>query len=267
MTTLWQQFYVQTNDAPSVAAALQETLARLGYGIYDPFPGGSGTPPTYKTFAKHFVAPAVEIEGRSWIVVLGLLAPDAALITTLSAGRALIHAWLDEKQGNVDFYHDGKADPARLTAFLRPGMTLENATEQKPTSNQSAALPGELDQFAKAHNVKSDQAAKMFNRVAAQIFGKLDRSSGGEAGTMQNQARAMLNRESEWNGAVGQALNNMLRTLAIPPREPGFEAVRDAYQAARMLRKNPKAQLMPDEREALKRVPNAGDYTAVYGGK
>jgi hypothetical protein len=57
--------------------------------------------------------------------------------------------------------------------------------------------------------------------------------------------------------------------LALPAnwREPDFDAVREAYQVARLLRRNPRSQLMPDEQAALKIVPGALEYQAVYVGK
>jgi hypothetical protein len=75
--------------------------------------------------------------------------------------------------------------------------------------------------------------------------------------------------QPDWNTPAGQRLRAMASSLTLPAswRDPDFEAVREAYQAARMLLKNPRAQLMPGERDALKRVSNAGDYLAVYAGK
>ncbi len=73
----------------------------------------------------------------------------------------------------------------------------------------------------------------------------------------------------DWNSEAARRLKALASVLSLPSnwREPDFETVRAAYQAARYLRKSPSARLMPDEQEALKALPDAIQYEAVYAGK
>ena len=73
----------------------------------------------------------------------------------------------------------------------------------------------------------------------------------------------------DWNSAAGRELTAIMDGLTVPAnwRDPDFDTLRDAYQVARRLRRTPSAQLMPDEQAAIKAVPNAIEYEAVYMGK
>jgi hypothetical protein len=202
--------------------------------------------------------------------ILGNPDPEAlpALVTALSAGQALLIAWLSGTEGEIEAYRDGQ--DIVLDSFLQPGKSLSHLAA--PTeSGAEEPLPGELGQFAREHNVNPNQASRIIGRLTAHLFGKMDRESSGEAGSLKEQARAMLSGggQPDWNTPAGRRLRAMASSLTLPAswRDPDFEAVREAYQAARMLLKNPRAQLMPGERDALKRVSNAGDYLAVYAGK
>jgi hypothetical protein len=245
---------------------LAGALEANGYKRYDPFPGGAGTPPGLKTFVKHFVAPPE----AGWVRILGNPDPETlpALFAALSAGQALLIGWFSGAEGEIEAYRDGQSIP--LDSFVQPGQSLSQRSAPVE-SGANEALPGELGQFAREHNVNPNQASRIIGRLTTHLFGKMDRESGGEAGSLKDQARAMLSgsAQPDWNTPAGQRLRAMANNLILPAswRDPDFEAVREAYQAARMLLRNPRAQLMPGEREALKRVPNAGDYVAVYAGK
>jgi hypothetical protein len=135
----------------------------------------------------------------------------------------------------------------------------------------SSAVPAELQQLAREHNVNPAQANQMIERITSRLFGKLDRASGGEASAMQARASALATGANrlDWNGTSGQRLKALASILDLPSnwREPDFETVRAAYQAARYLRRSPNARLMPDEQEALEALPDAIQYEAVYAGK
>jgi len=79
MSARWHALFVPLEDAAHVEAALRAALADLGYQPYDPFPGGSGTPPGLIALVRSFVAPPQE----GWTRVLGEL--DDTALPTLSA--------------------------------------------------------------------------------------------------------------------------------------------------------------------------------------
>jgi hypothetical protein len=142
---------------------------------------------------------------------------------------------------------------------------------QQRITHGSHLIPGEIQQLARAHDVNPEQADQMINHLTSRLFGKLDRASGGEASAMQARARALATgaHRPDWNNTAARRLEALVGVLALPSnwREPDFETVREAYQVARLLRRNPRSQVMPDEQAALKIVPNAIEYQAVYVGK
>jgi hypothetical protein len=271
MSETWHSLYLPTADAPAVAAALVDTLQQHGYQRYDPFAGGSGTPPGLKVFIRHYVAPAVD----GWVRVLG--DPDPVVFSDLSSRWTLLHGWLSDSDSGIEVYENRAAVPDGLSAYLRSGKTdndLKRALQGAvPTAADRPAsiLPDDVQQLAQDYRVNPQQANRMIDRLTGQLFGKLDRQSGGEASAMQAQARALAmgGNRPDWNSAAGQRLKALASVLTLPAnwREPDFIAVRDAYQAARMLRRNPNARLMPDEQAALKALPNALVYEAVYMGR
>lgn len=271
MPTFWHSLYLRTDSSAIAVLALVEALQTLGYQRYDPFPGGMGTPPGLKTFAKHFVAPPQD----GWVRVLGQPEPD--LLPALSQKYLLLYAWFTDSASGVEVYINGERRDDHLRELLRPGAFLPDdiTTYHDNTSTEGGsaglALPDDVQRLAQTHNVNPDQANKLVSRLTSQLFGKLDRTSGGEASAMQDQARAMVSGGGmvNWNSAPAQRLKAMMDALTIPAnwRDPDFDALRDAYQVARRLRRTPSAQLMPDEQAAIKAIPNAIDYEAVYMGK
>lgn len=274
----WHSLYIRTDDAAGTtitAATLIEVLSRQGYQRYDPFPGGMGTPLALKTFVRHFVSPVTE----GWVRILGT--PDPDTFVTLSVHYPLLHGWLSGSDGGIEVYQNGQKQ-SDLTPYLAPGKTADDLTraiqgtyQAEPAKagrrdqTKADALPDELQQFARERNVNIDQANRLINRLTSRVFGKLD-DPGSEAGTMRDRARSMLDSgRIDWNSIAGRRLIALAEILALPAtwRDPDFEVVREAYQVARMLRKNPRAQLMADEKAALKAIPNADVYEAVYMGK
>jgi hypothetical protein len=264
----WHSLYLRTadsnTDAHTIATALIDSLHQYGYQRYDPFPGGTGTPPGLKQFVKQFVAPAV----NGWVRILG--EPDSKALHDLSTHYPVIFAWLTETDSGMTLYRDGGIDPEGLSAYLRPRQRLDaQPVNAAPTTADPSILPDEIQKLARDHNVNPDQANKMINRLTANLFGKLDRASGGEANAMQAQARALVSNRLDWSSPAAVKLQALAGALTLPSnwREPDFDAVREAYQVARRLHKNPRSQLMPDEQAAIKAVPNALEYQAIYAGK
>jgi hypothetical protein len=271
MPETWHSLYLPAGDPPAITAALLDALHQLGYQRYDPFAGGTGTPPGLKTFVKHFIAPPVD----GWARILG--EPDLQAVIDLSKGRMVLHAWLTDADGNVSLYQDGQARDEALTTLLRPGKTADDLRRAQAGTAPVAAdplnstVPAEMQHLAHTHNVNPEQANQMIERITSRLFGKLDRASDGEASDMRARASALATGANRlnWNSAAGQRLKALAAVLGLPSnwREPDFEMVRAAYQAARYLRKSPNARLMPDEQEALKALPHAIQYEAVYAGK
>jgi hypothetical protein len=269
----WHSLYLRASEAQIIAAVLLDVLARRSYQRYDPFAGGTGTPPGFSVFVKHFVAPATD----GWVRLLGTPDPDSLI--DLSQVQPLLHAWLIDSDSGIDVYRGGAVDPDGLVAYLRPGKTADDLALARrstvpATADQGAAaslIPGEIQQLAHNHNVNPEQASHMIDRLTSRLFGKLDRASGGEASAMQASAFALATgaHRPDWNNPAARRLEALAGVLALPAnwREPDFDAVREAYQAARLLRRNPRSQLMPDEQAALKIVPGALEYQAVYVGK
>lgn len=272
MTNSWNSIYLQTHETAAVVITLVESLQALGYQRYDPFPGGMGTPPGLKTFAKYFVAPAQD----GWVRILG--EPVADLLPVLSRKMPLLYAWLAETGSGIEVYNEGERHDDQLVDYLRSGKVLPDTTSMKQADpstivNMPAgiALPDDVQQLARDHNVDPQQTDRLVSRLTSQLFGKLDRTSGGEASAMQTQARTLAsgNTTINWNSAAGQYLIAAMESLTVPAnwRVPDFDSLRDAYQVARRLRRTPSAQLMPDEQAAIKAIPNAIEYEAVYMGK
>jgi hypothetical protein len=269
----WHTLYLRASEPQAIVVALLDVLRRHSYQRYDPFAGGTGTPPGFKIFVKHFVTPATD----GWVRLLGT--PDPDTLIDLSHVRPFLHAWSTDSDSGIDVYRAGALDPDGQVAYLRPGKTADDLALAQHGAVPAAAgkdtgasvIPGEIQQLARAHNVNPEQADQLLDRLTSRLFGKLDRASGGEASAMQAQARALATgaNRPDWNNPAAHRLKALAGVLALPSnwREPDFDAVREAYQVARLLRRNPRSQLMPDEQAALKIVPDAIEYQAVYVGK
>jgi hypothetical protein len=253
--------YVRTADRDSLIAALVDVLTRHGYSRYDPFAGGTGTPPRLKTFVRHFVGQP----DNGWIRILG--EGDEAVLVDLSEFYPVIYAALGDDRANVAAWQNKQT--ASVEAFIRPASTAPRVAEiierSKPVPSPNR-LPDELDQIARDRGINPDQVGKMMDKITGNLFRKMQADP-----QAQNQARALFagTKQTDWNSPAARQLSAIMESSDAPEhwRDPDFAAVRDAYQAARMLRKNAKASLMPDERSALSVVPNVLEYEAVYAGK
>ncbi|MBX3084845.1 MAG: hypothetical protein KF716_24635 [Anaerolineae bacterium] len=272
MSAAWQRLFIPNSDQGEVVTALTAAYIERGFKRFDPFPGGTGTPPGLKETFRHFVTPAQE----GWVMVIGTTSADFSL------PMPYLRGWIDA-DGGWEAYRDGTLDPAGLTTYLKAGKSRADveAIQGRPmlgvvdTAQANSTLPPDVQKLAQERGVNADQANKMIGRLTSQLFGKMDRQSGGEASAMQQQAQAALSKamsgpaKVDWNAAPARQLIALSAVLTIPTewRAPEFEALREAYQVARRLERNPKAALLPDEKEALAAVPNAGAYQPVYVGK
>jgi hypothetical protein len=247
----WDQLCVQSDSAAYVAEQLRTTLAENGYAPYDPFHGGSGTPPRFKRFVRLFVLPP----HSGWTRVLGAQDADVlpALLRALSAERLLIHAWFTAERGALDAYRDGAADSALLAPYLSDAPRAADAPH-------SATLPPDVAKLAESRGVNPKQAEKLIGRLARSVFGA-------QASNVQQDAAQLF--RSAWQSAGAQQLLTALNRLRLPfdLREPDFETLRTAYQAARMLARRPTASLLDAERAALSAIPYVSDLLPIYVGK
>lgn len=268
MTAQWESLYVRAATS-SVVDTVIVTLATQGYQRFDPFPGGAGTPMGITETIRLFAAPSVD----------GIVRVIGALPENLTLPLNYLKLWIADEDCGVAAYRDGVADAAGIADYLKAGKTLDEVAkaEQRPAlgvvnKGSSSNLAPELAQFAQSQGVNPQQADKLINRLTGQLFGKMDRQSSGEAGALKDQAKALLSQPSaevDWNSPQARKLSAMVEVLALPSnwRAPDFNSLREAYQVARRLARNPKAMLLPDEKQALNKVAGVIEYQAIYMGK
>lgn len=278
MSQTWHGLFIPDADASAVAEALRALLVRRGCAPYDPFPGGTGTPPELSALIRLFVAPAQD----GWVRVLGDL--DAALLPDLAAAldRSLLAAWLGEDGGGFALVSaDGARheDIAAFAPYLRAGATpsdlrraFAGETRVAPLESDAASadLPPGLHDVAREQGVNPQQAGKLFERLSEGLFGKLAGQSG-ESDEEQARARAVImgGGRDAWNSLHGQRVRAIAETLALPAnwRLPSWDDVRDAYHAHRMRERYPRMMALPGDHESLAAVPDIAGYLPVFMGR
>jgi len=276
----WQTLLIGTGDSPlaDVLAALQAALIAHDYAAYDPFPGGIGTPPAYKTFVRAFATPIHKGITR----VIGAVDLDA--IAGIGERWPLLSGWLAANGGGWQTIQSGTwtTDADALAVFLRTDTTVDqlrayqagNYPKTAPAATKSGMaalpLPPDIQQMAQSRGVDPKQADQMLSKLTGQMFSRMDRDTGGDASAKQAEARAMLQgADVLWNSPAGQQVSAIATLFALPERwqTPAFADLREAYNIARLLVKNPKARLLPGDQAALAAVPDALRYTPIYFGK
>jgi hypothetical protein len=283
MSQNWYRLFVPKTDSQNVIAALRSPLEAEGYTPFDPFPGGTGTPPGLTTMVRLFVAPPQD----GWVCVLGEYPEDRLPDFNKQAGAPVLAGWLTDEGGGFALYRGGTRhdDPATFGPYLRPGQppdTLSRAfagaievemleNNQPPIAVLGAdALPPELQQFAQDQGADPVKASKMFEKMS----GNLLKRFGGQSGASreeQEQAHAMFmgGGQDIWNSLHGQRVRAIAGVLNLPAnwRVPSLQTVRDAYQVHRLRKRAPRLALMPGDKETMDAVPDALDYTPVYLGR
>lgn len=276
----WYSLYLPVTEAQPVVEALRSLLTAEGYAAYDPFPGGTGTPPGLKETLRQFAAPVQD----GWLRLLGQ--PAERLLPNLSTAVAvpILYAWLDEQSGGFALFSSGsrREDAAAFEPYLHPDHSpdeLRSAFEGKlkvavldgdSSAAEAGTLPPELHNFAQQQGVDDKQANKVFERLSASVFGKLGKSGEGSKEEMA-QARAVFTggAQDPWNSLNGQRVRAIASVLRLPGnwRLPTFETVRDAYQVHRLRERSPRMLLMPGDKEAMQAVPDGLSYIPIYVGK
>jgi hypothetical protein len=280
MNSIWYSLFLPKADPEEVADKLRAVLATRDYKPYDPFPGGTGTPPKLSETVRLFVAPSQD----DWVRVLGQ--PVESLLDDFNERIAIpvIYGWLTDEDGGFALYQDGKRhrDPDDFKAYLRrdkspdllkrawegkiPVPVLES--EQPPVAVVNMAdLPPDIQELAAEKNVDPKKANKLAERLSATLFGKLQGGSKEE----QEQAKELIQGggRDNWNSLNGQRVRAIAGLLDLPEnwRLPALETVRDAYQLHRLREKNPRMPLMPGDTAVMKAIPDALDYRPVYMGR
>jgi len=275
MAASWTSLYFPCEDSTALATALQESLTALGYTLYNPFgilPGKA-----YPQSVRLFVAPPV----NGWTRVIG--EPDARQLPLISITCLCLSATLNGKEARIEVYVDGEqAEPeTALVPYLRDGRSESdlhkalysaslNLVETEET-RQPQMLVVPVDDLPEdvrdmAGQVNPAQAQKLFERLSGSLMKKVS-----PGGNVADEAQAMLAGGSapDWNSAGGQRIRALMACLSVPDdwREPDFVTLRDAYQLHARRQRKPDARLYPGDAEAMQSVPDALDYTPVYGGR
>lgn len=269
MTATWISLYL-----PCDSPVLQESLTALGYTLYNPFgliPGKS-----YPQTVRLFAAPPT----NGWTRVIG--EPDMRQLPLLSQNCLCLSVALTGKDAHIEVYAHGKqAEPqTALFPHLRAGHSAEDL--QKALYSASFSLVEKVEEESPpmlvvpmddlpddvrelAGQINPQQAQKMFEKLSGTLMGKV--SPGGQSA---DEARQMLARSApDWNSVGGQRIRSLMACLTIPDswREPDFVTLRDAYQVHARRQRKPDARLYPGDAEAMQKVPDALEYTPVYGGR
>jgi len=263
--------------AAQIAETLRAVLGDHGFAPYDPFPGGTGTPPGLNVMVRVFVAPPQD----GYICVIGEVPVDVLPTLSRRLGGAFLAAWLTEDDGGFAVYRDGlRQDGAvALAPYLHAGQTLTTLQQAlageialPPEANErptAGALPPEIRALAEDQGVKAQTASSLFERLSGSLFGKLEKQTGSSAD--QEQARAIFTggEHDLWNTLHGQRVRAIAGTLHLPAnwQHPSHDVVRDAYHIHRLRKRSPRMPLMPGDEEMLRSVPDALDYLPVYMGR
>lgn len=275
MSTSWHSLYIRHAEPETVSAALIALLEQHGYVLYDPFPGGTGTPPGLVDLARLFIAPVQD----GWVRVLGEL--PRALWPELSTALRMpvLIAWLDEESGRIVLAAEGRCreDPEAFAPFLREGATLDDLRQAWAGSaavpeqtEPGQGLPPALRDLARQQGVDPRKAGNLFEQLSSSLFGRLA-GQAGESSAEQEAARAVLmgGGRDPWDSLRGRRVRAIAGVLDLPAnwRTPSWETVRDAYHALRMQQRYPRMMPLPGDRDSLAAVPDVAEYRAVFMGR
>jgi hypothetical protein len=268
--TPWNNLYCLSDDAGVLVRALQDTLTQLGYERYNPF--GLIPAKVYTESVRLFVAPSVS----GWTRIIGTF--DERQFAPLSQAVLCLYLSLDVHAADIRVYAGGELvdAAAALTPYLRPGRGADELAQilraspahdfSIPDDAEKLSLPFEAlpdDVQAMADKVDPKQAQKMFDRLSGHMMNRM-------GGDQADAARALITGEGklDWDSAAGRQIRALMNCLTVPEgwREPDFIALRDSYPLHERKRRNPNARQYPGDEAIMAQVPNALDYTPVYGG-
>lgn len=283
----WCSLYLHYGDADADHAVetlrtrLRDAISAAGYTLYNPFglmPGKS-YPDTVKTFifpprdgwVRVLAAPegcagltglVSALSGAPFQTILSLAVDES--VNTADQTVALIDVYVggvkvDTEQALSAYLRDGKNADDLHDALYRPIKAAPPEAQPNIITQVSADMAGQVGDLAGQINPK--QANALVSRLSENLLGKVGGSKD-EANQLLNQAKF------SWDSEGGRRINAVMGCLAIENwRAPDFVELRDAYQLHARLKRNPNLPSYPDDAEAMALVPNALDFTPIFGGK
>lgn len=246
----WYSLYFRAEDQEVLTTRLRDALSAAGYTLFNPFGLLPGR--VYRDAVRAFVAPP----DAGWTRVLAekpFSVPPGALVIAASLEGAPITTYVD---GSAVDPAVALADYAGIADALAAPITVSAAPDALGGVPLDA-LPADVRKLAEG--VDAGAAGKLFDRMSAQVLGKV----GGDAAG----ASALLT-AADWNSVNGERIRRVMTCLRLNAwREPDFITLRDAYALHERRRRNPNAPLYPGDAEALQAVANALDYRPVYAGR
>ncbi|MCQ3931066.1 MAG: hypothetical protein DPW16_11460 [Chloroflexi bacterium] len=270
------QWYLFPNSNPSdLQTQLKNSLQGLGYTFYDPFAGGTGTPVGLQQRVRCFIG-SLEGGWARMIFAPNEVWPDEVTRDILAGIPVIRAVYTSAEQYEVGTVADGMGG---LTAFLRPGLSETDLQQSAimtavlPTAQTTATtltdLPPELQKYAQEQGVDAGQVDKLMQKMSKGVFKKM-----GNEQDAQKQAKSAIagvpkQPEVEWNSPAGQALQRVMACLTVPENwaQPDWKTLTGAYQAARQLQRDPKALMLPGDKQAMAALPNSLEFIPLYMGK
>lgn len=272
MVITWNSLHLSCEDAGQLSAQIQQHLTDQGYTLYDPFkatPGGRA----YPVSVRLFVGPPT----AGWTRIIGTRTPSGRLedllLPALSTHGTTLALTLDDQEAHITAYADGEpVDTLQaLTPYLNPDCTpddLQKALRGDVTADENSRV-GDLPMDVLPSDVQS-MASRLKSRQINRLFKRMMKTLGGMGDERQSAAREMLEQSrADWKGSGGQRIRTVMTCLTMPTNwhTPDFVTLRDAYQLHLRRQQRPNAPLYPGDAEAMQAVPDALDYTPIYGGQ
>lgn len=267
----WYSLYLPSEDSAGIAEALRATLTAAGYTLYNPFGAMPGL--SYRQSVRLFVAPPRD----GWTRVAASPEHLAPVAPALSQIAPCLEIGFNE-EATIRLYRAGALIDApldALSAYVRPGKAISDvaAALQAPP----VALPAVQEVLADVPlDILPDDARALADKVdlkrASGLFHRLSEGLSKRTGQVgsEDAARALLRSHApDWNSPGGRQIRALMACLTCPDNwhTPDFVTLRDAYQLHARRRRAPNADLYPGDAEAMAAVPDALDYTPIYGGR
>lgn len=265
--TRWHSLYLSSNDTAAIINHIEAHLGEQGYTLYSPFGRFPGM--SYPNTTKTFVAPVQ----HSWVrVLLDCSEADAdKLAQALSCDYLCISASLDGRMGRLHVYQNGVL--VNDASFALQALASDDCNLHVILNASTYELP-DIDSVQVGDVTLTDLppdlqhlAGDVTGKRADTLFKQLSKRFLKTVGIFN--ASTLLDHQADWNSQGGQLLRAVMACL-IPDgswRTPNFATLRSAYSLQTRRQHDPNTALLPGDEEALVAIPNALDYTPVYGGK